>query len=168
MIDLVPAPAIAAALAGSFTIPACLVATQFTPLRPALGTRYRLSVTIGWGLWLAATLAAESGPGDAAAGAMIMATATMIAFNAWGLLAWGFMLSMLMALFRAKAPLSLDQWIERQNGGTIAVFAGNRLRVLLNMGLATEDGDRALVRSLKGRVMALVAVATAAWYGVDR
>lgn len=169
MIDFVPAHAIATAIGASFLIPVSLVLTGRTSLRPQLGSRYRLSLLVAWVAWGASLPLAPSWDfWDVLSGALVMAIATMISFNVWGLLAWGFMLAMLMALSRAGGPLTLKEWIVAHSGGDIDVFAANRVRVLLNMGLVEEKEGTIIVGAGRGALLARLGLLASAWYGVKR
>jgi hypothetical protein len=169
MIDFIPSGPIAAALAASFLIPVTLIISQWTSWRPQLGRRYRLALAVAWTGWVIMfTIAGSFDPWDCVAGGLIMLTATMISFNIWGLLAWGFMLSMLMAAHRQQKPLSRDQWIAAQSGATYHLFSRNRLTILTNMNLVREEEGMVGITPGMGRMMARIGLLASAWYGIRR
>ena len=66
------------------------------------------------------------GPGwvDAATGLLLLMTATLAVFTLWTLIAWGFTLSMLLALARGGRRLSVEEWAEEyMNGKSLSAFA---------------------------------------------
>lgn len=165
--DFVPNWSIFAALAAAFSIPVVLWISGRTSMRGNLGARLKTALAASWALWLTAHFASTpSSLWDFLAGAAILTTAAMIAFNVWSLLSWGFMLSLLLALSRQDQPISADEWIEAHSGGTYRIFSRNRLNVLLGMGLAQESEGRVSVASVLGRLMARAALFASVWYGV--
>jgi len=104
------------------------------------------------GFWLARI---PIGTIDDIAGAAIMLAATVLAFIAWSLIAWGFTLSMLLALARQKRVGGLDDWIRHYTGGAdFHRLAADRAAVLLGARLAVMAGDNGFRLTSLGRVAA--------------
>ena len=86
---------------------------------------------------------------DVFASLLIWLTALLVFFSFWSLLAWGFTVSLLLALTRAEKPMTFEEWVRKYTGGgTIETFARDRLDLLLRAGFARLDGDQ--VRLLPG------------------
>src|SRR5262249_35159986 len=132
------------------------------------GLRYRVSILAAWFLFLASLIvhALAQGPiavVDGLAGAAIMVAATITAFVAWRLIAWGFTLNMLLALANANRFAALDDWVVRYTGGgDIRRLTHDRASVLLNARLAVKLGEDGFRLTGLGRIAAN-AVAVGHW-----
>jgi hypothetical protein len=92
---------------------------------------------------------------DYIAGAAIMLSATVLAFIAWSLVAWGFTLSMLLALAKQKRVGGLDDWIRHYTGGAdFRRLAADRAAVLLGTRLAVTVEENVTRLTSLGRVAA--------------
>ncbi|CCQ50016.1 hypothetical protein [Crocosphaera watsonii] len=82
-------------------------------------------------------------------------TGILCNFTLWTLVAWGFTLSMLIALSRENQPVTLEDWIRAYtNGQTLETFTLDRLGVLFRFGLATYDNDRVIITAKVGFLVA--------------
>jgi hypothetical protein len=109
-------------------------------------------------LWVGLMFVSTS-PGlvDLISGGLLLATALLAGFTLWTLVAWGFTISILLALNRANSPLTLDEWVLRYTGGKpVEAFARDRLGVLFRLGLAEAQGDQIVMTPSRGRRMARV------------
>jgi hypothetical protein len=159
--DWMPPVALGAAIFCGCAMPLLLILlgrTSSALRRP--GPRYRVSVQAAWllffaalvGFWLAGI---PIGTIDYIAGAAIMLAATVLAFIAWSLIAWGFTLSMLLALAKAKRVARLDDWIRHYTGGAdFRRLAADRAAVLLVARLAVMTGENGFRLTALGRVAA--------------
>lgn len=87
-------------------------------------------------------------------GALLLGTAMLLWYVAWGLLTWGFTLTLLTALAKDGRPLTLDQWISAYTqGGNLGTFAHNRLHLLIGSGMVISSDGRIAVTPL-GMIMA--------------
>jgi hypothetical protein len=88
-------------------------------------------------------------------GALLLATATLVGFTLWTLIAWGFTLSMLLALDRTSRPLSVEEWVlAYTRGRPVDAFAQDRLGVLFGLGLAEVLGGEVVMTKRRGRFIA--------------
>ena len=102
------------------------------------------------------------GPGwvDCVTGTLLVATATLAGFTLWTLIAWGFTLSLLLALERAEHPLTIEAWTRAYTRGRSldALSATrDRLGLLFRLGLAEMRGEKLLVLARRGRWVARLA-----------
>jgi hypothetical protein len=87
-------------------------------------------------------------------GALLLGTAMLFWYVAWGLLTWGFLtwgftLTLLTALAKDGHPLTLDQWISAYTqGGNLGTFAHNRLHLLIRSGMVISSDGRIAVTPL--------------------
>ena len=71
---------------------------------------------------------------DVLSGVLFLATAILLFYVFWSLLARSFTLTLLTALAGARQPLTQEQWISiYMQGGDLSTFAHNRLRLLLGL-----------------------------------
>jgi hypothetical protein len=138
----------------------CVLGLSHGPLRVAApGRRFVVAAVLTWAAWLAAVVAVGPGWVDLVTGGLLLATATLAAFTLWTLVAWGFTLSMLLALARAGRPLTADEWARAYTGGRpLDAFARDRLGVLLKLGLAELRGGDVVMTPRRGRAVARGAV----------
>jgi hypothetical protein len=137
-------------------LPALVLVLSHGPLKvDAPGRRFVLAAGTTWAVWVAAMIATAPGAVDLVTGGLLLATATLAGFTLWTLVAWGFTLSMLLALNRAGRPLTVDEWAAAYTRGQpLDAFARDRLGVLLKLGLARVRGDEVVMTPGRGRVMA--------------
>ncbi len=169
-IDLVPSIPVALALALSGAAPILLLVLSHGPWRIAgPGRRFVLAALLVWSAWLAATVVAAPGWVDALTGGLLLATVTLAGFTLWTLIAWGFTLSMLLALHRRGRTLSVEEWmLAHTRGKPLAAFARDRLGVLVAMGLTEVRGDRLVMTDHRGRVVAKFAALLRGLFGLRR
>lgn len=169
-IDFVPSQAVALSLAACALLPAVLLIVSHGParIRPP-GRRFAAAALLTWAMWASAMIALRPGWVDVVAGLFLLMMATLAGFTLWTLIAWGFTLSMLLALARAGRPLSVDEWAkEYTRGKSLAAFARDRLSVLLALGLAEVHGERVVMTAARGRIFAKSAAALRALFGLPR
>src|SRR5207253_6121857 len=99
-------------------------------------------------------------------GGVLLATATLAGFTLWTLVAWGFTVSMLLALSRADRPLTVGEWaLAYTRGKPLAAFAQDRLGVLLKLGLAEVRDGQVVMTPRRGRAFAKAAIALRKLFG---
>jgi hypothetical protein len=167
-IDFVPTLPVAVSLAACASLPVSLLALSHGPLKVAApGKRFVLAAAVAWVAWLAATAATRPDWVELVTGALLLATATLAGFTLWTLVAWGFTVSMLLALARAGRPLTADEWVlAHTRGEPLAAFAEDRLGVLLRLGLAEVRGGRVVMTPRRGRAFAKCAAALRKLFGL--
>jgi hypothetical protein len=75
----------------------------------------------------------------------------------WSLLPWGFTLTLLTTLARDDRPLTLEQWMSTyMQGGSLAGFADNRLRLLIGSGMAALTEGEVIVTPIGMATVRLV------------
>lgn len=153
----VPSLTIGAGIGAGLVLPAILAMLSHGPWKvTAPGRRFVLAALLtcgGWAGFLA--LQPSVSLADLLASAMILFTALLVIFSFWCLLAWGFTVSLLMALARAGHPLSFAEWVAAYNGGgNVETFTRDRLSLLLKYKMARLDGPN--VRIIPGRGVLLV------------
>ena len=155
--DFSLSPAIFAALASAIGLPMLLIFFSHGPLRIAPpGRRFVVTSVIVMVIWLGAIIMGGVNLPDAAAGVLILATALLVGFTIWTLIAWGFTLTMLRALADARRPISPEEWVVEYTGGQdLQAFGKDRLSLLLKSRLGVLEGERVLPTS-KGRFGARV------------
>jgi hypothetical protein len=168
MLDFTPSPAIFSALLSSASLPAFLLLLSHGPWKIAApGHRFICATFLSlccWGCLL--ILTGWSGLTDLVAGFLILATTILAGFTLWTLLAWGFTLSMLLALQAAGGRVSLTEWIARYTGGqTIDRFALDRLGVLFRARFAVLRGKIVTVTA-HGRLVARVSFLLRSLFGL--
>jgi hypothetical protein len=170
LIDLVPTVPVALSLGACGLLPVVLVALSHGPFRIAApGRRFVLAAALAWAAWLAAMTVVAPGWVDVVAGGLLLATATLAGFTLWTLIAWGFTLSMLLALDRAGRPLSAEEWaLAHTRGKPLAAFTRDRLGVLFALGLAEVRGENVVMTAGRGRRVARIAGALRLLFGLPR
>jgi hypothetical protein len=167
-VDFVPTFAVTLSLCCCIQLPIALFVLSHRPLRiPAPGKRFVVAIGLTWAAWVAAMVLAEPDSIDLIAGGLLLATASLVYFTLWTLIAWGFTLSMLLALFRAGQPLTADEWATAYTRGKpFAAFAEDRLGVLFRLGLADLREDQVAMTAWRGRAFASVAILLRKLFGL--
>jgi hypothetical protein len=167
-IDFIPTLTVALSLAACGLLPAVLCGLSHGPLKVvAPGRRFVVAAGLTWAAWLVAVVAVSPGWVELVTGALLLATATLAGFTLWTLVAWGFTLSMLLALAHAGRPLSADEWARAYTGGkSLDAFARDRLGVLLRLGLAEVRGGEVAMTPCRGWAFARVTVALRKLFGL--
>jgi hypothetical protein len=167
-VDFVPTATVAVSLFACMLLPVFLLSLSHGALRVAApGRRFVLAATLTWAAWLATLTGTSPTLVDVVAGAMLLATATLIGFTLWTLAAWGFTVSMLLALNRADEPLTCEEWaIAYTRGKALNTFARDRLGVLFKLGLATERNGQVMMTPARGRLFAVGAVMLRKLFGL--
>src|SRR5262245_11072429 len=105
-IDFIPTLPVALSLAAVALLPVLLLALSHGLLKvTAPGRRFVLSAALTWCAWLAAMIGSAPDATELVTGGLLLAAATLAGFTLWTLVAWGFTLSMLLALYRAGRSL---------------------------------------------------------------
>jgi hypothetical protein len=169
-VDFVPTVPVALSLAACALLPGTLLALSHGPGKVAApGRRFVLATALTWLAWAVAALAVAPGWVELLTGALLLATATLVGFTLWTLVAWGFTLSMLLALARAGRPLTVEAWaLEYTRGKPLAAFARVRLGVLFALGLAEVRGGAVVMTPRRGRLFANAAAALRRLFGLPR
>jgi hypothetical protein len=167
-IDFIPTPPVAVSLAACVLLPAALLTLSHGPLKvTAPGKRFVVAAAAAWAAWLAATVATHPDWVELVTGALLLATATLAGFTLWTLVAWGFTVSMLLALARAGRPLTPGEWaLAHTRGKPLAAFAQDRLGVLLRLGLAEVREGQVVMTPRRGRAFAKAAGALRKLFGL--
>jgi hypothetical protein len=104
---------------------------------------------------------------DLVAGGLLLATATLVGFTLWTLVAWGFTVSLLLALARADRPVTADEWaLAYTRGKPLGAFARDRLGVLFKLGLAELRDGEVVMTPRRGRAFAKSAAALRKLFGL--
>ena len=159
MPDFTPTPAVACSLAASVLLGLFLLALSHRPCKVAApGRRFALAVALALVCWSGLLLLfARLDVVDLLSAACMLATAVLAGFTLWTLVAWGFTVSLLMALYRADGPLSPADWINLYTAGkTIDAFRDDRLGLLFRLQLVRRQGDHVVAESRRGRRVARV------------
>jgi hypothetical protein len=169
-IDVVPTQPVSFSLAACAALPLVLIALSHGALRIAApGRRFLSAAGVTWLAWLAAMAVSQAGWVDMVSGFLLLASATLAGFTLWTLIAWGFTLSMLLALYRGGRTLSVEEWmLAHTRGKPIAAFARDRLGVLVRMSLADIRGGRVVMTDRRGRVVARIAAGLRGLFGLRR
>ena len=149
-IDVVPSLPVAVSLAACGSMPFVLLALSHGPWRIAApGRRFVVAAALTWAAWLCVMSFLAPVWVDFVTGALLIATATLAGFTLWTLIAWGFTLSMLLALSRAERPLSVEEWALAHTRRQAARGVRSRsARRAVAMGLAEVRGDRVVMTRL--------------------
>ncbi len=169
-IDFIPSAAVAMSLVACGLLPVFLLSLSHGVLKVAApGRRFVLAASLTWGAWLATLPATVPDGVDLATSILLLATATLAGFTLWTLVAWGFTVSMLLALNRSHEPLSVEEWaLEYTHGKPIATFARDRLGILFKLGLAETRGTDVVMTPVRGRVFAKAAGLLRNLFGLHR
>ncbi|HVL11290.1 MAG TPA: hypothetical protein VM529_01910 [Gemmata sp.] len=169
-IDFLPTLPVAASLAACVMLPVALLVLSHGPFKvTAPGRRFVLAAGVVWTAWVATMIAVRPDWVDLVTGALLLATATLAGFTLWTLVAWGFTVSMLLALARADRPLTVDGWaLAYTRGKPLAAFAQDRLGVLLKLGLAEVRGGEVVMTPRRGRAFAKAATMLRRLFGLSK
>jgi hypothetical protein len=169
-VEFVPTVPVALSLAACGLLPLVLLTLSHGRSRVAApGRRFVVATVVTWAAWLAAMIATAPEWVDLVSGVLLLATATLAGLTLWTLVAWGFTVSMLLALERAGRPSSVDEWaLAATRGRSLEVFARDRLGVLLALGLAQVQGERVVMTPLRGQFVARTARALRLLFGITR
>jgi hypothetical protein len=156
MINFVPTWPVAISLLLISFLPLLLVILSHGPwkvIQP--GKRFFVAVLTTWVIWAVAITLGSAPVIDVVTGALLLAAATLAMFTFWTLIAWGFTISMLLALSRTSQPISLEEWIMAYtNGKPLAAFSKDRISLLVKLGLAKHEGNELVITSYWGRRVA--------------
>lgn len=145
--NMLPGPAQAAAIGLSVALPLLLLGYARIAATGGSGRRFRLGCVSVIALYIIACIAlpGERRLDDMLGGLFLLATAMMLCYVLFSLLAWGFTLTLLTALVKAQCPLTLEQWeMAYMQGGDLGTFTHNRLKLLVGAGMViTTDGKLA-------------------------
>ena len=155
-VDFVPTLPVGLSLSACGLLPAVLLGLSHGPLKVAApGRRFIVAVALTWIAWLATSIVVEPDWVDLIAGGLLLATASLAAFTLWTLIAWGFTLSMLLALAAQGRPLTEEEWaLAYTRGQPLEAFARDRIGVLLLLGLAKVRGDDVVMVPRRGWLFA--------------
>jgi hypothetical protein len=158
-IDFIPSPAVTLALVACGLLPVFLLSLSHGALWVrAPGRRFVLAAVLAWVAWAGTVTVVHPDAVELLSGALLLAAATLAGFTLWTLVAWGFTLSMLLALRRAGRPLTIEEWaLAYTRGQPLGAFARDRLGVLLKLGLAELRGDEVVMTPVRGRLFAKAA-----------
>ncbi len=167
-IDFVPTLPVALSLAAVALLPAFLLTLSHGLLKVAApGRRFVVAAARTWAAWHTAMIVMAPDAVELVTGGLLLATATLAGFTLWTLVAWGFTLSMLLALHRAGRPLSADEWAGTYTRGKpLDAFVQDRLGVLLKLGLAKLRGDEVVMTRGSGRTFARVTLLLRRLFGL--
>ncbi|TQF29566.1 hypothetical protein [Bradyrhizobium sp. UNPA324] len=142
--NMLPGPAQAAAIGLSIALPLLLLGYARIAATGGSGRRFRLGCVSVVTLYAIACIAlpGERHLDDVLGGIFLLATAMMLCYVLFSLLAWGFTLTLLTSLVKAERPLTLEQWaVAYMQGGDLGTFTHNRLKLLVGAGMViTADG----------------------------
>jgi len=137
-VNLIPTHLQLYALVISAAVPVMLFLLR--PLSP--GTRFILVATIAVGVYAAICFFVEEPSASIVSGAFLLSTAIVFWYVLWGLLAFGFTITLLSSIADQSGPFSEADWAKAYTGGdNLAAFANNRLQLLLNASLIRKDGE---------------------------
>lgn len=148
--SMLPGPAQFAAISLSIALPLLLIG--YARIIPGSGRRFRLGCVSVFVLFVIACIAlpGQRNVEDVLGGLFLLATAIMLCYVLFSLLAWGFTLTLLTSLVQAGRPLTSEQWASAyMQGGDLGTFAHNRLKLLVGSGLVTTADGR-LAPTAKG------------------
>ena len=75
-------------------------------------------------------------------GAFLLSTGIVFWYVIWGLLAFGFTITLLSSIADHSGPVPESEWVKTYTRGDgLAAFANNRLQLLLNANLIQKDGE---------------------------
>jgi hypothetical protein len=164
--NLLPGPVQTVAICLSVALPLLLLGYAQLPSIRGAGRRFRIGCVTATGIFTVACIAlpGERNFDDVLGGILLLATAMLLIYLIWSLLAWGFTLTLLTALAKAGTPLTEEEWAAAyMQGGDLGTFAHNRLKLLLGSRMvALSDGK--VAATTKGmavvRLVRLVRLAT--------
>ena len=169
-IDFLPSFPVALAIVLCGAAPAVLLALSHGPWRIAgPGRRFLLAAILVWSAWLASMAATASGWVDALTGGLLLASVTLAGFTLWTLIAWGFTLSMLLALDGAGRAMTVEDWaLAHTRGRSLGAFTRDRLGLLVALGLVEIQGHHVVMTDRRGRVCARVSAGLRRLFGIRR
>lgn len=166
---MLPGPAQTVAICLSMALPLLLfVYAQACSIRSA-GSRFRISCVTSVMLFLIAciTVPGERHVDDVVGGTLLLATAMLLIYVIWSLLAWGFTLTLLTTLARSERPLTeADLAAAYAKGGDLGTLAHNRLKLLLRSGLVVADDGKVIATPI-GMMIARFAIIMRLAMGLD-
>ncbi|WP_249129554.1 hypothetical protein [Bradyrhizobium japonicum] len=148
--NMLPGPTQIAAICLSAALPLLLMC--YARIIRGSGRRFRLGCVSVVVLFVIACIAipGQRNLDDVLGGLFLLATAIMLCYVLFSLLAWGFTLTLLTSLVQAGRPLTSEQWAAAyMQGGDIGTFAHNRLKLLTGSGLVMTTDDK-LAPTAKG------------------
>jgi hypothetical protein len=157
--NILPGPLQITAILLSLLLPLLLFCFARLPGLHGAGRLFRIGCTTVIGLFALASfvLPGPRDPGDVLGGVLLLATAILLCHVFWSLLAWGFTLTLLTTLARDDRPLTLEQWMSTyMQGGSLAGFADNRLRLLIGSGMAALTEGEVIVTPIGMATVRLV------------
>lgn len=143
--NLLPGPVQTAAICLGVALPLLLLGYARISSSRGAGSRFRIGCVTVAALFVVACIAlpGERQPDDVVSGILLLATAILLVYVFWSLLAWGFTLTLLTALVQAGRPLTEAQWAAAyMQGGDLRMFAHNRLKLLLGSGMVVAGNDK--------------------------
>jgi hypothetical protein len=167
--DFIPQPATATALIASASLLIWLMLLSHGPwkiVRP--GKRFIVAAIFAIVDWLVSIFTwPPVSIIDLISGASILMLSLLAGFTLWTLVAWGFTLSMLLALQRTNRALTIDEWISSYTGGkTVEVFGRDRLGVLFRFKLAERTKSDEVEATPRGRRVAWLAMILRKLFGL--
>jgi hypothetical protein len=153
--NMLPGPAQTAAICLAVGFPLLLLCYARIAAIGGSGRRFRLGGLSVIALFViaCAVLPGQRRLDDVLGGLFLLATALMLCYVLFSLLAWGFTLTLLTALVQAGRPLTSEQWVAYTQGGTLDSFAHNRLKLLVGSRLVVIT-DGKLAPTAKGLTIA--------------
>jgi len=137
-VNLIPTHLQLCALGLSAAVPVMLF--LFRPFSP--GTRFILVAAIVAGVYAGICFFAGEPAASIVSGAFLLSTAIVFWYVIWGLLAFGFTITLLSSIADHSGPVSESEWVKTYTRGDgLAAFANNRLQLLLNANLIQKDGE---------------------------
>ena len=167
--DLVPTPVVGGALLACGLLPACLLGLSHGPCRIARpGLRFASASLLVVSSWVVGVcLAGGAAWADILTGSLLLLTCVLASFTLWTLLAWGFTLTMILAVSRREGPISFDEWArEYTRGRELEAFSRDRLGLLFRAGAATRESDSISLTPWRGRLLARAVMLFRRLYGL--
>ena len=146
-----------------------LVAVAHGPWRiDKPGSRFKLCAVAASSVWCMLQATTDvSHLSDLIAGASVLMGGLLAAFTVWSLIAWGFTTSLLLCLYNAEHPPTLDEWVNAYTEGrNVEGFARDRASVLLYLGVAQERGGGLRITRGRGHLVAAISTRLARVFGV--
>lgn len=168
--SILPGPAQTTAIALGVAFPLILFGYAQISSICGAGRRFRIGSITAATLFVIAcfVLPGHREIDDVLGGVLLLLTAIEFWYVVWGLLAWGFTLTLLTSLASVGRPLTKEQWIAAyMQGGNLSVFAHNRLRVLLGAAMVVSTAGKIVVTPLGVVTIRLVRFVRLAM-GLDR
>ncbi len=169
-IDFIPSATIAVSLLLCAGLPVLVVLLSHGPWKVSHPGRRFLVATLAIGVgWALAMCVMSPRWVELLTGGLLLATATLVAFTCWTLIAWGFTLSMLLALARAECPLQEQYWVQRYTGGRpLEALTRDRLGLLVKLGLARVDDGELILNLPRGRWLAQITMLLRQLFGLPK